>query len=102
MESEWVKCTLQAGKDKVVWVNLGAALTIAEHKGGSRIAFRVGEEDEMIDVKETPETLLETFDELEEQEEGEESEEGEEESEGEEDETAEETKPTADHSSTAA
>ena len=53
----------EAGKDKVVWVNLGAALTIAEHKGGSRIAFRVGEEDEMIDVKETPETLLETFDE---------------------------------------
>jgi hypothetical protein len=58
MGSDWIKCTLQAGKDKDVWINLAAAVSIVEHKGGSRIAFRVGEDDETIDVKEDPETIL--------------------------------------------
>lgn len=63
MGSEWIKCTLQSGKDKAIWVNLAAAVTIVEHKGGSRIAFHAADDDEVIDVKEDPNTLLAEIDE---------------------------------------
>jgi stringent starvation protein B len=86
MGSDWIKCTLQAGKDKAIWINLAAAMSIVEHKGGSRVAFRVGEDDETIDVKEDPETLLGL--EEEEEEEGEAKEDGDE---GEKDEDAEQS-----------
>jgi len=58
MGSDWIKCTLQAGKDKAVWINLALAVSIVEHKGGSRIAFCAGDDEETIDVKEDPEMLL--------------------------------------------
>lgn len=58
MGSEWIRCTLQSGKDKAIWVNLAAAVTIVEHKDGSRIAFRAGDDDEVVDVREDPHSLL--------------------------------------------
>jgi hypothetical protein len=58
MGSDWIKCTLQAGKDKAVWINLALAVSIVEHKGGSRISFCAGDDEETIDVKEEPELLL--------------------------------------------
>jgi len=56
MASEWIKCTHQAG-DKTVWVNFANALTIVDHKSGTRVAFLGGEKD-VLDVKETPTEIL--------------------------------------------
>ena len=56
MASEWIKCTHQAG-DKTVWVNFANALTIVDHKSGTRIAL-LGAENDAIDVKETPTEIL--------------------------------------------
>lgn len=57
MALEWVKCTLADHDETVVRVNLSNASLLTRLREKTRIAF-VGHADDFVDVKETPEELL--------------------------------------------
>ncbi len=56
MIENWIKCT-SAGTDRTpIYVNIGLAISVAQHRIGSRIAF--AGDSPNLDVSETPEAIL--------------------------------------------
>ncbi|SMF17458.1 hypothetical protein SAMN06265365_103125 [Tistlia consotensis] len=57
MHKNWIRCTLVVGGP--IYVNVAAASTLKRHSGDeTRIAFP-GDGNDFIDVRETPEEILE-------------------------------------------